>query len=142
MDINLEYDNLALAAPQSFRNGIQVAANGFDALFYDNVTRNITVGYGEIDGTPEASGGASAGPATGVFSAYSTVRAWLAANTAANVAGGVVALPTGSSIQGQSSVAVWAAQEKLMGLLPTNDAAVDGDCHGHFDEHAHWRCAA
>jgi hypothetical protein len=126
MRINLEFDSQAQAAPQSFRDGIQAAANLLDATFADNITINISVGYGEIEGTPEGSGSASAGPETGVFDSYTQVRTWLAQNASADVQSGVAALPTGPSIQGQTQVLVWRAQEKLMGQVSPNDAGLDG----------------
>ncbi|GAC1327867.1 MAG: hypothetical protein NVSMB26_02330 [Beijerinckiaceae bacterium] len=126
MQINLEYDSQAQAAPQSFRDAIQAAANVLDATFADNITINISVGYGEINGTPEPSGGASAGPSTGVFDSYSQVRTWLGQHASADVQSGVASMPTGSSIQGQTQVVVWRAQEKLMGQVSANDTGLDG----------------
>ena len=126
MLINLEFDAQAQAAPQSFRNAIQAAANVLDAEFLDNLTVNISIGYGEINGTAEPSGGSSAGPAGGVFQSYSQVRGWLSQYAAAAVQPGVAAMPTGSSIQGQTQVAVWRAQEKLMGLVSPTDTSLDG----------------
>jgi hypothetical protein len=127
MQMNLEYDGQAQAAPQSFRDAIQAAANVLDATFADNVMINISVGYGEIDGTPESSGSASAGPSTGVYDSYVQVRSWLASNASADVQSGVAALPAGSSIQGQSQVAVWRAQQKLMGQISATDTGLDGE---------------
>jgi hypothetical protein len=127
MQINLEYDSQARAAPQSFRDAIQAAANVLDASFSDNITINISVGYGEINGTPESSGGASAGPSTGVYDSYSQVRSWLSQNAAAEVQSGATALPTGTSIQGQSQVVVWRAQEKLLGQVSASDTGLDGE---------------
>jgi hypothetical protein len=126
MLIHLVFDSRAQAAPQSFRDAIQAAANVLDATFADNITLNISVGYGEINGTPESSGGASAGPSGGVFVSYSQVRTWLVQNAAAEVQSGVAALPTGTSIQGQTQVAVWHAQERLMGQLSATDPGLDG----------------
>src|SRR5207237_226841 len=48
--INLVYDAQALAAPQSFRNGMQAAANIIQAAIIDPITVNIAVGYGEFGG--------------------------------------------------------------------------------------------
>jgi hypothetical protein len=50
MIINLLFDGSALAAPQSFRDGLQTAANILEAAFNDSITVNISVGYGEVDG--------------------------------------------------------------------------------------------
>ena len=50
LTINLIYDASALAAPQSFRDGMQAAANMLEAAFNDNIVINIAVGYGEFGG--------------------------------------------------------------------------------------------
>jgi hypothetical protein len=126
MQINLIFDSRAQAAPQSFRDAIQAAANVLDATFTDNITVNISVGYGEIDGQSESSTGASAGPSNGVFDSYSQVRTWLVQHASSDVQSGVSVMPTGSSIQGQSQVVVWRAQERLMGQVPASDSVLDG----------------
>ncbi len=69
-------------------------------------------------------GGAAAGPDNGLYENYSTVRADLI-NNAAPGDTTFNALPTGSTIQGQSQVAVWNAQLKLFGLLPANSTTTD-----------------
>jgi hypothetical protein len=126
MLINLIWDTRAQAAPQSFRDGIQAAATLLDNTFIDNITVNISVGYGEINGQSEPSTGASAGPASLILDSYSQVRTWLTQHAAAEVQAGVAAMPAGTSIQGQSQVAVWRAQERLMGQVPASDGVLDG----------------
>ena len=116
--INLLYDAAAMAAPQSFRNTIQQAANLLAASITDPITVNIKIDY---SGT---GGGAAAGPDAGLYEPYSLVRS----NLIANVSPGdpvFNSLPAGTSIQGQSQVAVWNAQLKLWGLLSPNDATTD-----------------
>ena len=116
--INLLYDAAAMAAPQSFRDTIQQAANLLAASISDHITVNIKIDY---SGT---GGGAAAGPDAGLYEPYSLVRSNLIANVSA---GDPVfnSLPAGTSIQGQSQVAVWNAQLKLWGLLSPNDATTD-----------------
>jgi len=75
-------------------------------------------------GCGDTGGGAAGGPDGGLYEPYSTVRADLINNatpgdTAFN------ALPTGSTFQGQSNVAVWNAQLKLWGILGANDTTTD-----------------
>ena len=116
--INLLFDAAAMAAPASFRAGIQQAASLLTAAISDQITVNIKIDY---SGT---GGGAAAGPDGGQFLTYSTVRSDLindktAGDTSFN------ALPSGSSIQGQSQVAVWNAQLKLWGILGANDTSTD-----------------
>jgi serralysin len=124
MTINLEFDAAAMAATPAaaaFRAGIQQAASILSAAITDAITVNLAIDY---SGT---GGGAAAGPVSGAFVNYSTVRADLA-NRAAKGDPTFNALPTGSTIEGQSQVAVWDAQLKAMGLaLPSNYSGVDGD---------------
>ena len=106
--INLLFDAAAMAAPASFRAGIQQAASMLTAAISDKITVNIKIDY---SGT---GGGAAAGPDNGLYESYSTVRADLI-NNATPGDTTFNALPSGSSIQGQSKVAVWNAQLKLWG---------------------------
>ena len=116
--INLVFDSAAMAAPASFRAGIEQAASILSATISNKITVNINIDY---SGT---GGGASAGPDNGLFESYSTVRTDLI-NDAAPGDTTFNALPKGSTIQGQSQVAVWNAQLKLFGLLSPNDTTTD-----------------
>lgn len=128
MQVNIVFDAQAQAAPQAFRGAIQAAGNVLSATFENSITINIEVGYGDYPktGTPEPSGVASAFPSGGAYDGYSQVRSWLKSNAAAVVQSGIDALPLASAIQGQSQVAVWRAQEKLMGQVSSNDTGLDG----------------
>src|SRR5437588_5054837 len=108
--INLLFDAAAMAAPASFRAGIQQAVSLLTAAISDQITVNIKIDY---SGT---GGGASAGPDNGLYETYSSVRANLI-NHATSGDPVFDALPAGTSIQSQANVAVWNAQLKLMGLL-------------------------
>jgi serralysin len=116
--INLLFDAAAMAAPASFRAGIQQAAGILATTISDKITVNLAIDYG---GT---GGGAAAGPDHGVYVNYSSVRSYLV-NNAMPGDGAFNALPGGSSIQGQSNVAVWNAQLKLWGLMGANDTTTD-----------------
>ena len=116
--INLLFDAAAMAAPTSFRQGIEQAATILSGAISDKITVNLNIDY---SGT---GGGAAAGPDSGQYVSYTTLRADLIkdatpGDTTFN------ALPSGSTIQGQSSVAVWNAQLKLLGLLSANDTTTD-----------------
>ncbi|WP_291575921.1 NF038122 family metalloprotease [Bradyrhizobium sp.] len=116
--INLLFDDAAMAAPASFRAGIIEAATILAGTITDKITVNIIIDY---SGT---GGGASAGPDSGQYESYSTVRADLV-NDATPGDQTFNALPTGTSVQGQTSVAVWNAQLKLWGLINPNDTTTD-----------------
>src|SRR5690349_2680297 len=116
--INLLFDAAAMAAPASFRAGIQQAVSLLTAAISDPITVNIKIDY---SGT---GGGAAAGPDAGLYESYSFVRSNLINHaTAGDTA--FSALPSGTSIQGQTNVAVWNAQLKLWGVLGANDATTD-----------------
>ena len=116
--INLLFDAAAMAAPASFRAGIQQAASILTASISDKITVNIKIDY---SGT---GGGAAAGPDAGLYESYASVRADLI-NNASPGDTTFNALPGGSSIQGQTNVAVWNAQLKLWGVLGANDTTTD-----------------
>ena len=116
--INLVFDAAAMAAPASFRTGIEQAAAILSETITNKITVNIDIDY---SGT---GGGAAAGPDNGQYVSYSTVRSDLIANAAPGDTS-FNALPTGSTIQGQSQVAVWNAQLKLFGLISPNSTTTD-----------------
>src|SRR6266436_2403304 len=116
--INLLFDAAAMAAPASFRAGIEQAAGILAATISDKITVNLIIDY---SGT---GGGAAAGPDHGLYESYSSIRSYLI-NNATPGDTTFNALPGGSSIQGQSNVAVWNAQLKLWGLMAANDTTTD-----------------
>ena len=116
--VNLIFDAAAMAAPQSFRTGIEEAATILSETITNKITVNINIDY---SGT---GGGAAAGPDSGQFVSYSTVRSDLIASAAPGDTT-FNALPNAATIQGQSSVAVWNAQLKLFGLLSPNSTTTD-----------------
>jgi len=116
--INLLFDAAAMAAPASFRAGIQQAASLLTAAISDQITVNIKIDYSGIGG------GAAAGPDNGQYLNYSTVRSDLI-NNATPGDTTFNALPDGASVQGQTNVAVWNAQLKLWGVLSANDTTTD-----------------
>ncbi|WP_316226679.1 NF038122 family metalloprotease [Bradyrhizobium sp. SZCCHNS3052] len=118
LTINLLFDAAAMAAPASFRAGIQQAAAILTSMISDRITVNIKIDYSGIGG------GAAAGPDGGQWMTYSSVRS----NLVGNASPGDTtfnALPAVSSIQGQSYVAVWNSQLKLWGGLGANDTTTD-----------------
>jgi hypothetical protein len=118
LTINLLFDSAAMAAPASFRAGIEQAAAILSSAISDKITLNFNIDY---SGT---GGGAAAGPDSGQWVSYATVRSDLISHASAGDTT-FNALPAGSTIQGQSSVAVWNAQLKLWGILGANDTTTD-----------------
>ena len=117
--INLQYTTAAANAPASFRAGIEQAATLLANAITDQITVNIGIDY---KGT---GGGAAAGPSSGQFVSYSTVLADLQ-NNESNNDHVFDDLPTGTTIGGQTQVAVWNAQLKAMGIISGTASAQDG----------------
>jgi len=114
--INLVWDSTVSTAPSTFQSGIINAAQLLCNSLSNNIVVNISI---TCSGT---GGGAYAGPSGGTGMSYATVKSDLikyaaAGDTTFN------ALPTGTSVQGQTQVVVWNAQLKLWGLATsgTND---------------------
>jgi 20S proteasome alpha/beta subunit len=148
LKINIIYDSFALAAPQSFRDGIQAAVNILQATFLDPITVNIAVGYGEFGGTALENlvpanlrnqaqnvslgnigytGGGQFGNGQGISESYSTLRSLLAADARDSTdTTSVSSLPNTTSLQGHSSFVIGSAQAKALGVLNANNSAVDG----------------
>ncbi|WP_426419440.1 NF038122 family metalloprotease [Bradyrhizobium genosp. A] len=116
--INLILDAAAQAAPTSFKNGLLQAVSILAANITDKITVNINIDY---SGT---GGGAAAGPDSGDYESYAWTRSELV-NHASTGGTTFNSLPTGTSIQGQSNVAVWNAELKLWGVLGANDTTTD-----------------
>src|ERR1700735_921275 len=106
LTVNLEFVKADNPTP-SFKADIEKAAGILSTQIRNHITVNLSIGYGEVEGQPLSNGEAAAGPDGGVSDAYSTVRTDLIDARAL----GASTLPTKSSIDGESSVAVWRAQE-------------------------------
>ncbi len=131
LTINLEFDAAAAAAPQSFRDGVQAAANILEAAIYNPITVNILVGYGEIDLGGPAYSPLSIYSEGGILSlnpiSYQTLRSTLAAHeTSASATAAVNALPNTTSLNGRSTFYISSAQEKAFGIIPATRGGVDG----------------
>jgi hypothetical protein len=132
MTINLIFDSNAQSAPQSFRDGMQAAANIIDAAFSDPITINIEVGFGEINGGSLPNQSTSEGGfffqgavGKGFSEGYSTLKGLLSSHaTSANDTTSINSLP--SSIPGQSSILIGSGQAKALGVLSANNADLDG----------------
>lgn len=109
----------------NFETDVENAAKILSSAIYENITLNIVVGYGEEGGTTLTGGSAEGGPSSGNFFSYSTVRADLLANKSPGDTN-FSALPTGTTIGGQSSVIVWNAEQKALGLMSATATGDDG----------------
>ncbi len=108
--INLVWDSTVVGS-SAFQNAAMGAAQTIANLITDQITVNIGI---TNSGT---GGGAGAGPTTGLYESYASVLSKLS--------GTFKYLPAGTSVQSQSSVAVWNAQLKLWGWVSPTATALD-----------------
>ena len=80
MNLVLDYESSALAAPQSFLDAMQTAVNILDSTILNNITVTIEVGYNDFLNNTITGLGASAegGDLSGSYVSYSSLRAALA----------------------------------------------------------------
>ncbi len=124
LNLVLSYESSALAAPQSFRDAMQTAANILDLTITDNITVTIRVGYGDWDNNlvTGITTGAEGGDLNGVLKSYSSLRAALASHETSTFDQTFVnSLPNTSSLNGVSNFYVPSAVGKALGLIsPTS----------------------
>ena len=111
MQIDVSYDQSVSSLPAGFVAAINYVVNYYDTLFRNNVTINIDVGYGEIDGQALGSNdlGESYAPQY-LHESYSSVTAALLAQGAA----GATTLPSSSPLAG--SLYMSQAEAQALGL--------------------------
>jgi hypothetical protein len=137
MFINLIQDSSISSAPSGFMAEIQQAANMLDAAFRDNITVNIMVGWGEINGVTigpnpnfnNSTDYALGNTLAGINLSYATLRADLAASSiSSSDFTGLASLPGNNSVfPGQANTFfVASAQERALGLLSSTNGTVDG----------------
>ena len=106
LNLVLAYESTALAAPQSFRDGMETAANILDSLISDNITVTIRVGYGDWNNGADTglTAGAEGGDLLGHNWSYANLRTALASHETDSVDQTFVnSLPNTSSVNGHSS---------------------------------------
>jgi hypothetical protein len=129
MNLILDYESSALAAPQSFRDAMQTAANILDSTILNNINVTIEVGYNDFLNNEITGLGSSAtgGDLTGSFVSYTSLRAALASHETSTLDQTFVnSLPNTTSVNGQSGFYVPSAVEKALGMISPTASAIDG----------------
>jgi hypothetical protein len=129
MNLILDFESSALAAPQSFLNAMQTAANILDSTITNNITVTIQIGYNDWDNGLITGLGSSAVGAdmSGAQVSYTTLRTALASHETSTLDQSFVnAMPTTSSVNGVSSLYTPSAVEKALGLVSPNASGIDG----------------
>jgi Ca2+-binding RTX toxin-like protein len=122
--INLVWDSSVTSAPSAFTAGVVNVAQYFVSHFSDNVTLNITVGYGEA-------GGHALNGALGMSlsylqsSSYSQIQNALTGDQSSTADAAAVASLTSDPTSGGGNYWVTTAEAKSLGLL-TSTTNTDG----------------
>jgi hypothetical protein len=128
--MQITYSPQALAAPQSFRDNVETAANFYRACIFNPITVSFNVGYDEI-----WDGGYSPSPSnesqTIIWQevnniSYTTIRAALAlllVNSAVQTSF-LSSLPVASSIGGVTNWSIMSSAAKMLNLWPAGQRNV------------------
>ena len=119
MNLNVSFDQAVSTLAPSLVAAVDYVVNYFDALFTNNVTVNIHLGYGEIEGSPLSAG--ALGESQTNFASVSYQQAIGTLESTGQL--GSATLP-GSFAAG--TLWLTTAQERALGLLPANSAEIDG----------------
>jgi hypothetical protein len=125
MDINVSFDPSVSSAPSGFVAAVDYVVALFDATFTNNVTINIDVGWGEVDGQALDKGALGESETNGTngftFAQVKAAAAALAGQGDPVPLNGLPATdPTGGGVVDPSS-----AVAKALGLIPQDDQ-IDG----------------
>ena len=128
MQINITYDPSVNAAPAGFKTAVQAAVQFFDTTFTNNISVNISFGWGEVGGS--LLGASSVGESSAIFDnfrSYAQVKSYLLAADAniPAVFSAVQSLPTVDPTGGATFV-IPTSEEKALGIFNGNANTPDG----------------
>jgi 20S proteasome alpha/beta subunit len=129
LNLILAYEPSALAAPQSFRDAMQTAANILQATIKDNITVTLQVGYGDWYNGLITGLGTSAvgGDLYGSYVSYTSLKAALASRVTSTLDQTFLnSLPNGTSVNGMSGFYVPSTIEKVLGMISPTASVIDG----------------
>ncbi len=126
MQINVTYDASVSSAPAGFMTAIDYVVNFFDAAFTNNVTININVGWGEVNGfaLDKNALGESIESSAAQYH-YADIISALANEPSAVQQIANAGLPLADPTNGHT-FDIGSADAKALGLIAGNSAAVDG----------------
>ena len=133
LQINISYAASAANAPAAFKQAIAAAVQYLEEHFYDPVTLNVEVSYGDLAGQPLDAGaiGEAAGPL--LLYPYNAVLTALGADAQSQAdASAVATLLPGASIPPSINGALYMtqAEAKALGLYGNGGVYVPGDVDG------------
>jgi hypothetical protein len=149
MQIIVSYDSSVANAPAAFKTDVQYVVNLFDTAFSNDVTLNIHIGWGEVNGSPLAKGfiGRSL-QASGPTADYTTIVNKLNAQASApgaspDLVAAVATLLASPDPTGGGTFVPGRAEDKALGLVDPHSTQIDGwvgisDLSNVTDKNATW----
>ncbi len=126
MIINVTYDASASSAPAGFQTAVQAAVQYLESIFSNDVTINISVGWGEVGGETLPAGSVASSTSAGYSLSYDELRnAFWADAATPDALAAALALPATDPTNG-GTFYVPAAEAKALGLIDPNGSALDG----------------
>jgi hypothetical protein len=127
MQINLVYDASTTSAPAAFFSAMNYCVQYLDGLITNNITVNIEVGWGEIQGQSLDKSILGAANIEGNTISYSQLQATLLGNiSSAAEASAYADLPSTDISRRGAGFLISLAQEKALGLVAANGTETDG----------------
>ncbi|MGA8170940.1 MAG: NF038122 family metalloprotease [Methylocystis sp.] len=126
MQINLIYDSSTASAPAAFFTAMNYCVQYLDSLITNNITVNIEVGWGEIQGQSLGAGVLGEGNISGATLSYAQLKADLLANSNSAADASAYANLPSADISHGAGFYVSLAQEKAWGLIPADGTEIDG----------------
>ena len=126
MQLNLIYDSSTAGAPAAFFTAMNYCAQYLDNLITNNITVNIDVGWGEVNGGSLAPGDDGQGGAEGTIISYSQLKAALLANSHSAADASAYANLPSTDISNGAGFLVAASEAKAWGLISATGTELDG----------------
>lgn len=123
--INIIWDASVRSAPVGFTAGVMAAVQYLERQFTDPVTINISVGYGEVAGSPLGSGYLGESQWSMTSYSYAQIAGALKADASTSVDLSAIAhLP--ASLPATGSFRTTTAEARALGQLPASGSGLDG----------------
>jgi hypothetical protein len=127
LNFNVTFDASVNSAPVGFTSAFNTAIQILQATYSDNITINMNVGFGEINGNPLGAGalGESLTNQQGFFTTAQIKTALINDAKSATDATAIANLPAGDPY-GDTKFVMANAEAKALGLLAGNATGIDG----------------
>jgi Putative Ig domain len=125
--INVSYDSSVSSAPAGFKTAVAAAVSALESEFTNNVTLNIKVGWGEVNGQAISSGSAAESMHNVVSTNYNAIlNAMTATASSPDDTVAVATVASEASTYSGLSFLMSSAEAKALGIAGGNNFTYDG----------------